>query len=114
MSVFCNQINLQKLKAASLRINAVQSDSPRVGFFQEPYTVQNKVVYRSQGYRVIPEATCDLVPRVALFIPMHLQSASLGHLNTPDCAVAQVKWNSLNILLASVYLDGKDEVVQPL
>ena len=112
MAVLCNQVNLQKSKTASLRMNSLLSDLPRIGIFQEPYTVQNKVVLRPQGYKVIPEATCEGVPRAALFIPLSLQSSTLGHLNTPDCAVAQLRWNSVDILLASVYLDGEDDVVQ--
>ena len=113
MSVLCNQVNLQKSKAASLRMNGILSNSPRIGFFQEPYTVQNKVVYRPQGYKVIPEATCENVPRAALFIPSNLQAVTLGHLNTPDSAVAQLRWNSTDFLVASVYLDKNDDVVQP-
>ena len=110
MSVLCNQVNLQKSRAASLRMNGVLSDTPMGGFFQEPYTVQNKVVFRPQGYKVIPEATCTAVPRAALFIPTFLQAVSLGHLNNPDCAVAELKWNSLAILIASVYLDEDDDL----
>ena len=94
-------------------MNSLLSDTPMIGFFQEPYTVQNKVVFRPQGYKVIPEATCTAVPRAALFIPNIIQSISLGHLNKPDCAVAQIKWNSLDILIASIYLDKDDDVVQP-
>ena len=108
----CRQLNLQKSKQASLLLNALLSESPSIALVQEPYTVENKVVFRPIGYKVIPEATCDAVPRAALFIPNYIQSVSLGHLNQPDCAVAQLSWNSMNILLASVYLDGEDSVVQ--
>ena len=113
MSILCNQINLQKSRGASLRVNGVLSEGPLIGLFQEPYTVQNKVVLRPQGYKVIPEATCDAVPRAALFIPNSIQSVSLGHLNTPDCAVAELRWNSLEILIASVYLDEDDDLPPP-
>ena len=94
-------------------MNGLLSDGPMIGIFQEPYTVQNKVVLRPQGYTVIPEATCEGVPRAALFIPNSLQVVSLGHLNTPDCAVAQLKWESSEILLASVYLDENDPLPPP-
>ena len=107
MSILCNHINLQKSRAASLRINGILSDTPLIGLFQEPYTVQNKVFYRPQGYKVIPEATCVGVPRAALFIPSNLQAVTIGHLNTVDSAVAT------DFLIASVYLDANDDVVQP-
>ena len=110
MSILCNQVNLQKSRAASLRMNGILSDVPLIGLFQEPYTVQNKVVFRPQGYKVIPEATCTGVPRAALFIPAYIQAVSLGHLNNPDCAVAELKWNSIEILIASVYLDEDDDL----
>lgn len=110
MSILCHQVNLQKSRAASLRMNALLSDASLIGLFQEPYTVQNKVVFRPQGYRVIPEATCVGVPRAALFIPLCIQTVALGHLNNPDCAVAEMKWNSVEILIASVYLDEDDDL----
>ena len=110
---FCRQINLQKSKQASLLLNGILSNEPSISLVQEPYTVENKVVLRPPGYKTIPEATCDAVPRAALFILNNIQAVSLGHLNHPDCAVVQLKWNSLDILLASVYLYGEDDVVQP-
>lgn len=70
-------------------------------------------MYRPHGYKVILEATCQAVPRAALFITNSLQSVSLGHLNTPDCAAAQMKWNSIEILIASVYLDEDDDLPSP-
>ena len=110
---FCRQVNLQKSKQASLLLSTLLSNSPSIAFVQEPYTVENKVVLRPTGYKVIPEATCEGVPRAALFIPNFIQAVSLGHLNHPDCVAAQLSWNSMNILVASIYLDGEDEVVQP-
>ena len=109
----CQQVNLQKSRQASLRLNGILSNEPSIAIVQEPYTVENKVVLRCPGYKTIPSAASEGVPRAALFIPNYIQSVSLGHLIRPDCAVAQLKWNSRNILLASVYLDGEDDVVQP-
>ena len=113
MVVFCRQVNLQKSRQASTLLSGVLASSPLISFLQEPYTVENKVVIRPAGYKVIPEATCDGVPRAALFIPSNIQAVSLGHLNNPDCAVAQIRWNALEILIASVYLDIDDDVDQP-
>ena len=111
--VLCRQVNLQKSRQASLKLNGVLSGDPSIAIVQEPYTVENKVVLRCPGYRTVPGATCDGVPRAALFIPNYIQSVEIGHLCHPDCAVVQFKWNALNILFASVYLDGEDDVVQP-
>ena len=111
--VLCKQVNLGKSRQASLLLSGLLADDPAIAFVQEPYTVENKVVLRPAGYKVVPAATCVGVPRAALLIPSNIQAVTLGHLCNPDCSVAQIRWDSLDILIASVYLDSDDDVDQP-
>ena len=106
------QVNLQKARLSSQLIqNKFQVDN-YIGCITEPYTVANKVVFRPQGYKVIPEGTLDAVPRAALYIPRCIDSVILGHLCVPDCAVAQIKWEGRQVVLVSAYLDIELPVVQ--
>ena len=107
------QVNLQKSRIGSQLFQTKLQDKFFVGCVTEPYTVANKVVFRPQGYKVIPEATLDEVPRAALYIPRQLQVVELGHLCNADCAVVQIKWNGLEVLVVSAYLDINLPVVQP-
>ena len=107
------QVNLQKCREATqLFQNKLQTDN-FLGCVQEPYTVANKLVFRPQGYQVIPEATLSEVPRAALYIPRHIHAVQLGNLCSPDCAVVQVKWQGENIIVVSGYMDITDVVELP-
>ena len=106
--IYCHQLNTQKCRLASQMLLASLTQTPMISFITEPYTVANKVVFRPSGYQTIPEATCSSVPRAALFIPRQIDAVALGHLNTPDCATAVLKWENEKVLIASIYLDGND------
>ena len=106
------QVNLQKSRLGSQLFQSKLQNDSFIGCVTEPYTVANKVVFRPQGYRVIPEGTLDEVPRAALYIPREVQMTELGHLCVADCAVVQVKWENQDIVLVSAYLDIQLEVIQ--
>lgn len=99
------QVNLQKCRQASQLFLDKLSNDHYLGCVTEPYTVANKVVFRPQGYQVIPEATLDSTPRAALFIPRNIHAVQLGNLCTADCAVAQMKWQGQDIVVVSGYMD---------
>ena len=107
------QVNLQKCREATQLFQNNLQTSLFVGCVQEPYTVANKIVFRPQGYQVIPEATLDAVPRAALYVPRNLHAVQLGNLCTPDCAVVQMKWQSEDIIVVSGYMDIEDSVDLP-
>ena len=112
MELSCIQVNVQKSRLACQLLENQLITKPHLGFISEPYTVENKVVLRPSRYKVIPSGTSDSRPRAALFIPPGIEATSLGHLCTADCAVAQVFWQGRTIVIASVYLDIDDPVVQ--
>ena len=107
------QINLQKARLSSQLFRNKLQEDVFLGLVTEPYVVANKVVFRPRGYKTVPEATLDQVPRAALYVPLELDSVILGHLCVPDCAVAQIKWNGFDVVVVSAYLDINLPVVQP-
>ena len=107
------QVNLQKCRAATQLVQNQFLEHQFLGCIQEPYTVANKLVFRPQGYQIIPEGTLDQVPRAALYIPRNIHAVQLGNLCTPDCAVAQLRWQAEDVIVVSGYMDILDRVDLP-
>ena len=103
------QINLKKAFVATVELNRkIKNLNRYVALTTEPYKFNGKI--RS----VPPKANtiCDTDPRAAIIYGGGLELIKVDHLTSRDFAVGLLKTKTEKILIASVYLDIKEAVVQ--
>ena len=98
--------------AATILNNNVQVN-PRICMVMEPCTAFNKVSQVPLNHTCIPNVPLISRPRAAMYIPKTLPFVHLEQLSHRDCAVALLDTARGKIILASVYLDYDEPVVQP-
>ena len=98
------QVNMNKAWLATVELVQVLKKNDFIGFVSEPYTAYGKVVAMPKGYKVF-HVKAQKVVRAALVVPCILSPIFLDHLSNDDCAVAMVRHDDRNIVVASLYLD---------
>ena len=105
------QINQKKALLAAVELQRSQKEKDSfVCMLTEPYRFKDKVRALPINSRCIAGTT---KPRAALIHSLNIPLVNLEELNTSDCAVGLLKEGESNIVIASVYLDVKLEVVPP-
>ena len=78
----------------------------------EPCTAFNRVSQIPPNHVGIPNTTLNSRPRAAIFLPKSVPFVYLEQLSNPDCTVILLDTIRGKILLASIYLDSNENVVQ--
>ena len=103
------QVNQKKAFAATVELNnLVKKKQEYVCLITEPYTYKGKVCATPPGGCVL---TAGVDSRAGIIASKPLNLIKIDHLTNKDCTVALLKLNGKRILIASVYLDIKKEVV---
>ena len=104
------QLNMNKASAATSVLTELLVQNDYIALLSEPYTAFGKVCSMPKGYEVFHVLSNGRVVRAALVLPKILSPIFLEHLSTPDCAVALVRHDDRDILIASMYLDAYDPI----
>ena len=105
------QLNEKKAFIAAVELSKrVKGKENYIALVSEPYTFKN--IIRSAPYksRVINGGA---KPRAAIIVNNSLNIIAMQQLTTSDCAVGLLSVGSNKILIASVYLDIKEQVIRP-
>ena len=108
--ILCHQVNLGRSSLALSLFNNKLGKQERIGFLTEPYVAFKRLASKPAHYWVFPEGIQEENPRAALFVPKSLKCVGLPHLSNRDCQAALIYALGKTILIASVYLDGTEEV----
>ena len=109
MKLNCVQVNLKKALVAAIELNKnIKNDSNTVGFITEPYVSKGKLSCIPPGCYTI----CGVNPRAALICSHNSGIIALEQFTHSDIAVGLYQKDNEKVLLASVYLDIKKEVIQ--
>ena len=109
------QVNLNHTKLAQDNIarEIVKFNKKSTNFIlctQEPYVHGGKHARKPLSCTVY---TCKSNPRTAIYTSNNLNCWYIEALSNRDCTVIQTKINSRQTVIASIYLDIKDDTVTP-
>ena len=114
-SIIIKQVNLQHSKMGQIHINNWidwQKEGRYICLVQEPY-IYNQII----GYqpKTATKYTGDSKnsPRTAIYISKNIEAWYIDELSNRDATVIIVRLNKRQTLIASIYLDYNEEVVQP-
>ena len=103
------QVNLKKAFIAAVELNkTIKNLGEYIVLATEPYKFKSKL-------RSIPpkaNTICALDPRAAIIYGNGIELIKVEHLTKRDCAVGVLKTGDEKVLIASVYLNIKEVVVQ--
>ena len=108
------QLNVHRARLAQLELLQLLNNSePTICLLQEPYTFKKRLVYRPQGYSMIPQNTKTDRPRAAICLPNEIQYVELTQLGDRDLVACLASVGGKKIVLASSYLDIKNSPTIP-
>ena len=107
------QLNMHRALVASVELNKKLTQSPAICLLTEPCTYENKVCQIPPQFICLPPTPLPERPRTAIYLPKRTPYVFREQLSNRDCTASLVELASGKILLASVYLDSNEPVVQP-
>ena len=107
------QLNMHRALVAAVELQKRLASTPAICMVMEPCTHLNKVCHIPPNMTCVPSTTMTSRPRTAIFVPRHIPHVFLEQLSGRDCAVVLVDTPRGKLLLASIYLDYNEDVVQP-
>ena len=108
------QVNLQHSKMSQMHINNWidwQGNNRYMCLVQEPYIYQRVASNQPRTANKFIGGQTDS-PRSAIYLSKHIDAWYIEELSNRDATVIVVKINNRQTLIASIYLDGKLDVVQ--
>ena len=106
------QINMHRAVGAATILTTQQQSRPSICFLTEPCTAFNKVSQVPTSHVCAPGHSLASRPRAAILFPKDTTYVWMEQLSHPDCAVALLDTARGKIVLASIYLDYNEPVVQ--
>ena len=106
------QLNMHRAHAAAAALQDKVALNPTVCMITEPCTAFGKVSQTPLNHIRVPNTTMPDRPRSAIFLPKQLPHVYLEQLSNCDCTVVLLDTKRGKVLLASIYLDYNDDVVQ--
>ena len=106
------QLNMHRATGASTILHNYLATTPSICLLTEPCTAFNKVSQTPPGFACAPSTTLAERPRAAIWIPRNFSHVYLEQLSNKDCSVALVDTARGKIVIASIYLDYNEPVVQ--
>ena len=104
------QTNLQHSKVATDNLmNLIQQDHTDIVFVQEPYLLQNKTAGLTRTHRTYIY-TEDKSRAVIIITNDNIDAVLINQLCDRDNVVLEMKYKSIRIFAASMYLDIKEEI----
>ena len=110
--ILFKQLNMHRAQAASTILHSEVAINPSICMITEPCTAFGKVTQIPPNHRGVPSTTMSNRPRAAIFIPRNMTFIHLEQLSNSDCAVVILNTERGKVLLASIYLDYNEDVVQ--
>jgi len=110
----CMQINLQHSRVATANLmQIIEEESTDIICIQEPYIIQNKVVGIPNKFRTY--ALSESRSRAAIVITNNqLDVFLLKQLSDADTIVTEITVNGAKLILASIYLDIRQQIEMDL
>ena len=100
------QINMNRAAVAQAELAIrVANNKLDIALLQEPITYGGKLIQVPPGYEGFPSRTLEVRPRAAIYAKRSLKLIELNSLQSTDCAVALLKLNGRQTVVASCYLD---------
>jgi len=84
-----------------------------LALLQEPVVYKGRLIQLPPGFEGFPSRTSETRPRAAIYAKKSLKLIELNSLQSPDCAVALMKLNGRQTVIASCYLDYTFQEVIP-
>ena len=110
--ILFQQLNMHRAVTASSILHDQITTNPTVCMITEPCTAFNRVSQVPLNHVSVPNTTMTSRPRTAIFLPKSLPFVYLEQLSNTDCTVLLLDSARGKILLASIYLDSNEDVVQ--
>ena len=103
------QLNMKKAFAAAVELNAsIKKVKDYICLISEPHIFKGKLSSLPPKCQAISQ---ENNPRTAIIASRNLRIIKLGHLSNRDCTVALLKNKKESILITSIYMDIKMEMI---
>ena len=103
---------MHRATGAATILNSKINSNPSICMLTEPCTAFHKISQVPANHACFPNTTLAERPRAAIYVPRSLPCVFLEQLSNKDCSVILLDTKNGKILLASIYLDSNDDVVQ--
>jgi hypothetical protein len=110
ITIRCMQIHLQHSRVATDNLmNLIQQDHTYIVFIQEPYLLRNKTAGITRTHRTYI-STEDSGWAAILITNEYIDAVLIDQLYDRDNIVLELKYKSIRIFAASMYLDINEEI----
>ena len=106
------QLNMHRATGAATILNNKLKHTPSICMLTEPCTASLKVCQVPANHACYPNITLSSRPRAAIYVPKNISCVFLEQLSNKDCSAILMNTANGKILLASIYLDSNEDVVQ--